>query len=293
MTEAPKPMRTLPARTPATLQRPADDGVQIPRVLHRCLTTLAPVPERFFVECHERWRQLNPDFELRWYDFEHCRDMLASASDPRLLRAWDKLIPNSWRWFVLREHGGVYADAPFTVSVGLSEWLPACVATHGHQLVTARGWAPLSDGSPARKRRFSALLMSYVAVTPQHPLIAAALERAVQHVLDEYYGEHQTSPTGPLMFGRVVHEVLGLSGEPEDHLRVGRNEHGNLSFFVLDDLCEDATSKDVRHFTLPGQSEVLLSNRYDLEEYRALRRVMLGGQARYYDLWRRREVYRP
>lgn len=161
-----------------------------------------------------------------------------------------------------------------------------------HQLVTARGWAPLSDGTPARKDRFAALLNSCVAVTPRHPLIAAALELLVDHVAREHYGHHQTAPTGPLMFGRAVHAALGLPGAPEDHLRVGFNAHGALTFFVLDDTCEEGGSLDVRTLIVPGTHHPVLSTRYDLAHYRALRGLLAPGQPRYYELWRRREAYR-
>lgn len=118
--------RSLPAVTAARRPAPAGDRVRIPRVVHRCLTMLDDLPDRFVTACHDRFAALNPDFTLRWYDFPGCRAMLAASEDDRLARTWDALVPNAyradlWRLFVLREHGGMYLDAPFVALAPLSD----------------------------------------------------------------------------------------------------------------------------------------------------------------------------
>ena len=76
--------------------------------------------------CIKRWQEMNPDYEVRIVDENSIWDYLDKNKLPieKLLGSSKQVYSDAIRLALLRQHGGVWADATTWCRKPLSDWLP-------------------------------------------------------------------------------------------------------------------------------------------------------------------------
>ena len=201
----------LPHLMPAvTLVRSEYDAKvsSIPKIIHQTFeTALLPPALKSAVDT---WINLNPDYEHRYFSDADRRNFIKQHFEPVVLRAYDKLIPGSyradlWRYCVIYQNGGVYVDIKLGALVPMSQ-----IITNDVDMVLVNDNL---DGS---------MFTSFFAAVPKHPALRRCIDITVQRVMNEEYGPYMVYPTGPLAMGAAMLPMFGF----RDHMPNGL--HNNL-----------------------------------------------------------------
>ena len=107
--------------------------------------------------CIASWRDLNPDWEVRILDDATLSSWSDLSDVPAFLPR--RYMADMLRLRLLKQHGGVWADATVLCHRPLDDWLP---------LHTLAGFFVFSDPGPDRW-----LTSWFMAATPDHPLTTA------------------------------------------------------------------------------------------------------------------------
>lgn len=214
-----------------------------------------------------------------------CRHMIGSNFPPRVLGAYDALVPTAfradlWRYCALFLFGGFYADAKSSWArpeVRLSDAVPADVDV----LVVADMWQ--TQNLFVRQDLYNAVM----GFRPRHPLLARVIGRVVCAVEARDYGRNPVAITGPGALGDAfadeygVRRAYGWRGR-----RVLTNSAGHTDTVLMWRLAHDARfrARDVR-----GPEGVPHVN-VQYGAYRADQR-RAARVPHYRELWRRRRVF--
>ena len=128
------------------------------------------------------------------------RAFVSARCGPRVLAAYDLLVPGSFRadlfrYCALWSEGGVYSD----LSQRLRVPLQSLVDFERDHLVLVRDRA-----KPLTHPGVTPIQIAFMAATPRHWVLRIALDTAVEHVHARYYGRTPLDITGPFMLGRLL-----------------------------------------------------------------------------------------
>ena len=130
-----------------------------PRILHMLwLQGLEDAPD-MVRRCVQRWRELNPDYDLHLHDAQSAAQILQGVVIDRpdfTMQTRSNLL----RLILLAEYGGVWADATIWPTQPLTDWLPDRLA--------GSGFFAFANPGPDR-----VLGTWFLAARPRHPLIDA------------------------------------------------------------------------------------------------------------------------
>ena len=166
---------------------------RIPRIIHQ--TGASNVVTNDMYGTLMRTRDLNPEYEYRYYDDKRCRDYIAKheSSFPvkNVLAAYDAILPGTfkadvWRLCVLWQEGGVYADNKM--------WFLRQLSTIIH---------PEDHFVIFRDCHTSDIYNAFMAFVPKHVLIAKFLKHVVTNIQNRRYGVSRLDVTGPAALGKV------------------------------------------------------------------------------------------
>lgn len=138
-------------------------------------------------ECVDKLKKENPEFEHYLYDDNACRTFISENFDKNVLCAYDKLIPYAYqsdlfRYCILYKKGGVYLDIKYQMENGykLIDYVDKEYFTK-----EAVGKEYINNGT--------------IITKPNNPLWMKCINEIVNNVNNKFYGETQTSPTGPAL----------------------------------------------------------------------------------------------
>jgi hypothetical protein len=189
----------IPERVPPKL-RGSDRS--IPRVVHQTMKS-RDVPARMFSAAESWWRS-NPDCEYQFHDDSSCASFVADF-DPDMARCFERVPPGAfradiWRYCMLYQHGGIYADIDTVCRYSMDRLLSA-----DDEFVIAH------DANPSK------LFNAFICTRPQSPILAAVLDLIRREVLaDNWEGRLKSNPTvlyditGPGGLASAAARVLGL-----------------------------------------------------------------------------------
>jgi tetratricopeptide (TPR) repeat protein len=149
------------------LQERLEEGAAIPRLIHQFWDSAEPPRDVEILV--STWRDQNPDFSHTLYDMRSASTYLGEHHGPDILRAFRRSPSVAGKADILRlalllREGGVYADADDRCAGSLVSLLA------GRDLVV-------------RQEIFGSIGNNFIAVTPGHPLIRAALDQSVEAIL--------------------------------------------------------------------------------------------------------------
>jgi mannosyltransferase OCH1-like enzyme len=128
----------------------------------------------------------NPAFNYYLFDDNDCRNFIANYFDKEVLNAFDQLTPGAykadlWRYCVLYENGGIYLDIKYEP---VNNFKLINLTTNEH-------WVLDMD----KKGIYNALMVC----KPKNSILLKAINKIVENVKNEFYGNSSLEPTGPLM----------------------------------------------------------------------------------------------
>ncbi|WP_120500469.1 glycosyltransferase family 32 protein [Roseovarius sp. EL26] len=177
---------------------PANAGVShaIPFIIHQTFET-NDVTENMY-NAAARWIDGNPDFEYRFYDKDDRRALIEAHFGSEQLAAYDKIRHGAfkadyWRYCALYLHGGVYADVDMYAQTPLLD----LIEPEDH-FIAAR--------EPTLRH---AVANGFICVTPKHPFIKAAMERATKRTLAQTGNFDGYMITGPGNLGMAINFAQG------------------------------------------------------------------------------------
>lgn len=215
-------------------------------------------------------RNMNPEYEYRFYDDNDSRDYIETYYPKHYLKAYDSIIPGAYkadifRYLVLLREGGVYMDCKSSTIVPLRDFIP-------------------NDCTFAvfRDRPAGALLNSFMACTPEHPILKKVIDMTIDNVLHQRYNANSLDITGPQTLGRAFNSICG------------RNE--------LDDIEPGVYGKN-RNFVVVGsfyvigegenEFDALVDTRYKPLVSKTMRNYYNNPRRiDYQTLWNNRQVYK-
>lgn len=167
----------------------------IPFLIHQTFKS-SDVPQGM-VDAASSWSGLNRDHDYRFHDDAAHVELLRDRFDADVLAAYRKITYGAfkadlWRYCVLHEFGGIYADIDTVCRLPMTELLQA----EDRFVVPEAGTVK------------SAVFNAFIAAMPGHPFLAAAIERATRIILSsDSFDGYMT--TGPGNLGAAMNEVLG------------------------------------------------------------------------------------
>lgn len=258
----------LPHLMPAvTLIRTTESQCEIskiPKIIHQTFeTALLPQALKAAVDT---WININPDYEHRYFSDADRRKFIKKHFEPAVLRAYDKLIPGSyradlWRYCVIYQNGGVYVDIKLGALVPMSK-----IITNDVNMVLVNDDL---DGS---------MFTSFFAAVPKHPALRKCIDVTIQRVMNEEYGSYIVHPTGPLAMGAAMLPMFGY----ENHMPNGL--HNNL-------LIYSHYREDDNIYVKNNAGTRLIKFRY-ITKFTEEDVHNITGRPHYKINWKRREVYR-
>jgi mannosyltransferase OCH1-like enzyme len=159
---------------------------------------LSDLPEElspYLRTCVERIKTLYPSHQHCLYTNETLRNFIAAHFSNKVLAAYDKLVPHSYkadlgRYCLLHKLGGWYFD--IAVQIFHPVKVPETV-----DLLVYREIQAYSQSSWA-------VSTTIIYSRPNNPIFKTAIDTVVEHCEREYYGITPLCPTGPTVFGHAV-----------------------------------------------------------------------------------------
>lgn len=142
-------------------------------------------------------RHMNPEYDYYFYDDEDCKEYIKNNFPKEYLKAYNMVIPGAYkadlfRYLILYREGGVYMDCKSSTIKPLNEFIN-------------------SDATFAafRDRPIGAILNSFMACTPEHPILRIVIDMTIHNILNKKYGENSLDITGPQVLGRAFNSYIG------------------------------------------------------------------------------------
>jgi len=137
---------------------------------------------------YERLIRDNPEFEVKLFDNNDCINFIKNNFSDEILNAYNSLIPQSyksdlWRYCVMYLNGGIYIDIKFK-----------CV--NGFKLIALTEkeyWT--SD------HLFNNTCTGLLILQPKNEIMLKCINKIVENVKNNFYGEGSLHPTGPQLLG--------------------------------------------------------------------------------------------
>ena len=139
----------------------------------------------------------NPGWNVRYFSDSAAREFISQElPEPKILRAYDTLIPGAYRadlfrYCLLYLRGGLYGDLKQRYLGPLDQFVDRL----NDQLVTVKDMD--HDGSPG-------VQVSFIAAVPGLPVFRTAIDLVVDNVEQRAYGRSFLSVSGPALFWEAL-----------------------------------------------------------------------------------------
>jgi len=166
-------------------------------------------------------RNMNPEYDYYFYDDQACRAYIKAHYPANYLTAYDMILPGAYkadlfRYLVLYREGGVYMDCKSSTIRPLRDFIE-----------------PTSTFTVFRDRPLGSLLNSFMACTPNHPILKIVVEMTVANILSRHYGKNALDITGPQVLGRAFNRYMKREELTDIHPGKYGTAHIVGSFYVL------------------------------------------------------------
>ena len=224
----------LPAVTKPKINKKIGN-LPIPLVIYR-MWHQYDVNKKMYDESHQTLVDLNPEFTIKWYDLNKCREFMKSF-DERVYKVWDKLKPiafkcDLWRICVIYKYGGVYLDANVKCFYPIRE-------------ITKDGWNKDSNNQFIVAGENFTLNLNFkhnsihnglIISTPRHPFLLNYINNIVHNVENlekinlNVLKKESLSFTTPAVFYKSMIQII------KKKPKLGRNIYKNkdYNFYLLD-----------------------------------------------------------
>ena len=173
------------------------------------------------IEAHESWSRHNPEYEIRYFNLNLCRQYLKEHFHPIFLRAFDCIQAfsgkvNLFRMLVVYAEGGWYSDWKQTS-------MRDNVLDHLSQDVDFYGLWDYGANSTIEQK---CMQNCFFGAIPRHPLLAKMIKNILVNVQTEHYGLNPLFTTGTCLFGNVYRAYVAEQNPHEERIRLGYFQAG-------------------------------------------------------------------
>lgn len=242
---------------------------KIPRIIIQTNES-SEVPKKMF-ESMKSVRDMNPDYDYRYYNQERRRKYIVRHFGHDLLDVYDCMIPGAFRadlfrYCFLYHTGGVYVDSGMVCKSRFKK-----VFRHDDVFVL-----PEDDGAGRPCNGF-------MACAPEHPIILAMIEKIIKNVKRRDYCESSLHITGPALFKGVFLDYIGDEAKPDcDYGKGIRLIRHRSARTISGDPCVSPGEID-------SDGTLILMTKYPLYH---LDMIWYHDQPHYDTMWNIRQVYR-
>jgi mannosyltransferase OCH1-like enzyme len=213
----------------------------------------------------QRWASMHPMFHVKIYTDHSLLTFLKSNYSEKVVKTYLKLKPYSFRcdlgrYCLLNTFGGIYCDLrimcgdePFTKIIYNTDQF-VCP----YDIILVKGGTPL--------------LCGFIGSVPNHPFLKRSIERIVENVAKNFYGENAVHVTGP--------EVLGWAASTTIPTPFREGQFGTTKILTFSKKNKIITwnSKVVLRYKTVGGDQF---NKFT------------GKGNCYWEMWERKDIYRP
>ncbi len=194
-------------------------GHAIPKIIHQTFYQ-SDLPEALQKNVN-RLKQLNPEWEYRFYDDTAIVDFITANYPPHVLKCFERLDSrygaaraDLFRYLLLYKHGGVYLDIKSSATRPLDSVLrPDDVYLLSHWQNSPgelyEGWGLHDELKHMQNGEFQ---QWYIAAAPGHPFLKAVIETVLQNI----------KSYNPALHGVGKHGVLRVTGPVPYSLSISR-----------------------------------------------------------------------
>jgi len=242
----------------------------------------------------EKIKRENPEFNVYVYDDEDCKKFLKEHFDPKVLDAYNSLVPGAykadlWRYCILYIYGGIYIDIKLQPINGFrfqelldKEYFVLDCPYVCYDCDINIDIKLIKEGKPIKKHfsifdsfynlyykyfeksthneKYPRLYNAFMITEPKNEILKECINRICHHIKVKYYGYNQLYPTGPGLLGEVYFEKYNLNDIELYHTRNGK--------YIIN-------------------KEKAIIGHY--KEYRKEQKKL--GKPTYFELWRKRKIY--
>ena len=150
---------------------------------------------------HTSWKEMNPGYDIRYYDLEQARRYLRQHFNPVFLRAFDCLPAfaaksDLFRMTLLYREGGWHSD-----------WKQVCLEKYVLQNITETTdfYADYDMWESHDFFKHKCVQNAFVGSKPKHPIIETMLEMILINIQTSRYSGSALDATATCIFGRAIH----------------------------------------------------------------------------------------
>ena len=174
----------------------------IPKKLHQTQKKIEDLPKGI-QKTLKRTEKLHPNCEYTFYDDEACNRFMEENFHPRIVNAYNTLIPGAYkadlfRYCLLYMYGGLYLDANMYCLKSFEDILWPETGDK-YQFITSVDESHIGSAYNA-----------FIASVPKHPILAMAINICVHRIERREYGTSALYPTGPYALGDAINLYFDL-----------------------------------------------------------------------------------
>jgi mannosyltransferase OCH1-like enzyme len=154
------------------------------------------------IDALETTKRLNPDYELYYFDDDEVIEFMREYSD-NALELYNKLVPGAFkadffRVCFLYKYGGCYSDIGHIPRVSFNE-----IIGDSNIVLVKDQYNQVILGIDVRRFEYHGIHNALMCSTKKHPFFKAIIDKTIENIQNEYYGENSLDVTGPTMIGKV------------------------------------------------------------------------------------------
>lgn len=179
---------------------------KIPFIIFQTFETRV-FPRNMYNDTIQKWKTLNPEYSYLFYSTKDEYRFIHDHFPLFVLKVFDRLMPGAfkadlWRYCVLYQIGGVYADSRTSPLVPLRN-----IIRPDDDLIT-----------PKDCNKYG-LWQGFLCACPRHPIIEMCIRWICNEVINRMYNENGLEITGPMLIGKMFN--IFLSRPPQTFIYEG------------------------------------------------------------------------
>ena len=186
----------------------------IPNVIHKVLITndkqFGKIPDSIH-EAHNTWKQLNPNYKIKFYNGLDCETYLKKYFGPEYIECYNNVDAYSgkcdfFRYCVLYNEGGWYTD-----------WKMVCLKPLDSIKKQNVKWYSFNDNVAEifLEHTENNMQTAFLGCVKNHPILKDAIDTVMYNCKHKIYGKNVLDATATGVLGRSFQKVLPTLNKDE------------------------------------------------------------------------------
>lgn len=172
-------------------------------------------------EAHNTWKTQNPDYEIKYYNGNDCRQYLVKHFTPKHVQTYDNILAyagkcNFMRACIIYNEGGWYTD-----------WKTVCLKPLDNLVTKHTEWVSAYDERRLFKQYKRTFMMTnFFGSIKKHPLLKKYIDNIIHNTETKHYGELPLDTTGPGVFGKSYDAIVS-----KENMLIGQYSNNHTYFY--------------------------------------------------------------